>query len=314
MCLFHISQTLIAGWDKLECHRAFNFLCELTHLLKNIEAVLIERPGEWIHVWRLQKNSIGTVEDSYKIGVFIDVAISTGLKKYQERQIRLYCRHVLLDHWPNQPVKQFWLNLLLSPWPLVSQARLLFILYGPSLPDGKNEHNLPHAIRVSVTRLLHRLITVCVFCFELWYKHVMQEPWVGIAWWRWICHAGPFGMWPMQSIYFLVILKWKTSPISRCWPSWRSLLVMDFISYQHLSAHTKKYNVSEKICSCLSTFLPPSSYSSAVACRQCSPAPGTLWELTVLHHSSQQGHQWEIIWGFQTLSPYSTGERVALNQ
>ncbi|XP_029703980.1 F-box only protein 47 isoform X3 [Takifugu rubripes] len=103
-------QTLIAGWDRLECHRVFNFLCELTHLLKNIEAVLIERPG---------------------------------LKRYQERQIRLYCRHVLLDCWPNQPVKKFWLNLLLNPWPLVSQARLLFILYGPSCPDGTlNWHSL----------------------------------------------------------------------------------------------------------------------------------------------------------------------------
>ncbi|XP_056890397.1 F-box only protein 47-like isoform X2 [Takifugu flavidus] len=103
-------QTLIAGWDRLECHRVFNFLCELTHLLKNIEAVLSERPG---------------------------------LKRYQERQIRLYCRHVLLDCWPNQPVKKFWLNLLLNPWPLVSQARLLFILYGPSCPDGTlNWHSL----------------------------------------------------------------------------------------------------------------------------------------------------------------------------
>lgn len=47
MCLLlHMSQTLIAGWDKLECHRVFNFLCEDTHLLKNIEAVLTERPGE----------------------------------------------------------------------------------------------------------------------------------------------------------------------------------------------------------------------------------------------------------------------------
>ncbi|TWW80625.1 F-box only protein 47 [Takifugu flavidus] len=102
--------TLIAGWDRLECHRVFNFLCELTHLLKNIEAVLSERPG---------------------------------LKRYQERQIRLYCRHVLLDCWPNQPVKKFWLNLLLNPWPLVSQARLLFILYGPSCPDGTlNWHSL----------------------------------------------------------------------------------------------------------------------------------------------------------------------------
>lgn len=74
---------------------------------------------------------------SYNI-VFTGVGLFTGLKWYKELQIRLYCRHVLLDHWTNRPVKQFWLNLLLRPWPLVSQARLLFILYGPSLPEGKN--------------------------------------------------------------------------------------------------------------------------------------------------------------------------------
>lgn len=44
--LFHVSKTLIAGWDKLECHRVFKFLCELTNLQNKVEAVLTERPGE----------------------------------------------------------------------------------------------------------------------------------------------------------------------------------------------------------------------------------------------------------------------------
>lgn len=43
--LFPVSKTLIAGWDKLECHRVFRFLCELTKLQSNFEAVLTERPG-----------------------------------------------------------------------------------------------------------------------------------------------------------------------------------------------------------------------------------------------------------------------------
>ncbi|CAF92319.1 unnamed protein product, partial [Tetraodon nigroviridis] len=97
-----ISQTLTAGWDEMECHKVFKFLCELTNLQNKIEAVLTERP------W---------------------------LKWPEELQIRLYCRHVLLDHWPNRSDRQLWLNLLLRPWPLVSQARLLFILYGPSYLD-----------------------------------------------------------------------------------------------------------------------------------------------------------------------------------
>lgn len=44
--LFHVLKILIAGWDKLECHRVFKFLCELTNLQNNVEAVLTERPGE----------------------------------------------------------------------------------------------------------------------------------------------------------------------------------------------------------------------------------------------------------------------------
>lgn len=60
-----------------------------------------------------------------------------GVKWYQELQLRLFCRQVLLDPWPNQPECHFWLMQLLKPWPLVSQAHLLFILYGPLLPEGE---------------------------------------------------------------------------------------------------------------------------------------------------------------------------------
>uniref|UniRef100_A0A3Q0QUP2 F-box domain-containing protein n=1 Tax=Amphilophus citrinellus TaxID=61819 RepID=A0A3Q0QUP2_AMPCI len=102
-----ILQTLIAGWDELECHRVFNFLCDLTNLLQKIEAVITAKPG-----W------------------------------YQELQLRLFCRQVLLD--PNQLECQFWLMQLLKPWPMVSQAHLLFILYGPLLPEGEIM-GLPHS-------------------------------------------------------------------------------------------------------------------------------------------------------------------------
>ncbi|XP_022597057.1 F-box only protein 47 [Seriola lalandi dorsalis] len=96
-------QTLIAGWDELECHRVFNFLCDVTNLLQKIEAVITAKPG---------------------------------VRWYQELQLRLFCRQVLLDPWSNQPECQFWLIQLLKPWPMVSQAHLLFILFGPLLPEG----------------------------------------------------------------------------------------------------------------------------------------------------------------------------------
>uniref|UniRef100_A0A3Q2ZEP7 F-box protein 47 n=1 Tax=Kryptolebias marmoratus TaxID=37003 RepID=A0A3Q2ZEP7_KRYMA len=99
----HCFDTLIAGWDELECQRVFNFLCELTNLMQKAEAVLKTKPGA---------------------------------KEYQEMQLRLFCRQVLLDPWRNQPDCQFWLVQLLKPWPIVSQAHLLLILYGPLLPEG----------------------------------------------------------------------------------------------------------------------------------------------------------------------------------
>uniref|UniRef100_A0A3P8T0L9 F-box domain-containing protein n=1 Tax=Amphiprion percula TaxID=161767 RepID=A0A3P8T0L9_AMPPE len=102
-------QTLIAGWDELECHRVFNFLCELTNLLQKIGAVITAKPGA---------------------------------KWHQELQLRLFCRQVLLDPQPNQLEHQFWLVQLLKPLPMVSQAHLLFILYGPLRPEGEG---LPHS-------------------------------------------------------------------------------------------------------------------------------------------------------------------------
>ncbi|TKS67403.1 F-box only protein 47 [Collichthys lucidus] len=74
-----------------------------------------------------------------------------GVRWHKELQLRLFCRQVLLDPWQNQPDSQFWLMQLLKPWPMVSQARLLFILYGPLLPEGSLgwqdlvERGLPHS-------------------------------------------------------------------------------------------------------------------------------------------------------------------------
>ncbi|KAI3356110.1 hypothetical protein L3Q82_017372, partial [Scortum barcoo] len=120
-------QTLIAGWDELECHRVFVFLCEITNLLQKIEVVVTGKPG---------------------------------VRWYQELQLRLFCRQVLLDPWPNQPECQFWLMQLLKPWPMVSQAHLLFILYGPLLPEGTLgwqdlvERGLPHSALWELARAI----------------------------------------------------------------------------------------------------------------------------------------------------------------
>uniref|UniRef100_A0A8C4KGU7 F-box protein 47 n=1 Tax=Dromaius novaehollandiae TaxID=8790 RepID=A0A8C4KGU7_DRONO len=97
-------QILTAGWDELECHRVFNFLCELSNLPRKVQTVVSSRPGS---------------------------------ARKLELRIRLFCRGVLLNHWIHRSDSAFWLTRILKPWPMVNQARLLYILFGPvSSLDG----------------------------------------------------------------------------------------------------------------------------------------------------------------------------------
>ncbi|XP_028846095.1 F-box only protein 47-like [Denticeps clupeoides] len=103
-CYGMFLKTLIAGWDDLECHRVFIFLSDCTNLLRRIETILTSRPGA---------------------------------SDRMEQHIRRFCRSVLLDLNQCAGDSLFWLTHLLRPWPMVSQARLLFILCGPLCTDGK---------------------------------------------------------------------------------------------------------------------------------------------------------------------------------
>ncbi|XP_069763930.1 F-box only protein 47-like isoform X2 [Narcine bancroftii] len=103
-CFGMLLQTLIAGWDELECHRVFNFLNESANLPRKMQSVVCSRPGA---------------------------------TKKLELQIRMFYRRILLDHWEHQCDLAFWLTRILKPWPMVNQARLLYLLYGPmSINDG----------------------------------------------------------------------------------------------------------------------------------------------------------------------------------
>ncbi|XP_077020678.1 F-box only protein 47 isoform X2 [Tamandua tetradactyla] len=100
-----LAETLTAGWDELECHRVYNFLCELTNLSRKMQTVVCSKPGS---AWKL------------------------------ELRIRLFCRNVLLDHCIHRGDSAFWLTRILKPWPMVNQARLLYIIFGPISPhDGQ---------------------------------------------------------------------------------------------------------------------------------------------------------------------------------
>ncbi|XP_027522153.1 F-box only protein 47 [Corapipo altera] len=97
-------QILTAGWDELECHRVFNFLWELSSLARKVQTVVSSRAGS---------------------------------ARKLELRIRLYCRRVLLNHWIHRSDSAFWLTRILKPWPIVNQARLLYIIFGPvSSLDG----------------------------------------------------------------------------------------------------------------------------------------------------------------------------------
>ncbi|NWW74733.1 FBX47 protein, partial [Climacteris rufus] len=97
-------QTLTAGWDELECHRVFNFLWELSNLARKVQTVVSSKPGS---------------------------------ARRLELRIRLFCRSVLLSPARLRSDSAFWLSRILKPWPMVNQARLLYILFGPvSSLDG----------------------------------------------------------------------------------------------------------------------------------------------------------------------------------
>ena len=48
----------------------------------------------------------------------------------------MFCREIFLDKASDLVEKGFWLCKILKPWPLVFQARLLYILYGPVNDDN----------------------------------------------------------------------------------------------------------------------------------------------------------------------------------
>ncbi|NXY56962.1 FBX47 protein, partial [Callaeas wilsoni] len=97
-------QMLTAGWGKVECHRVFNFLWEMSNLARKVQTVVSSKPGS---------------------------------ARRLELRIRLYCRRVLLSPGSRRSDSAFWLTLILKPWPTVSQARLLYIIFGPvSVRDG----------------------------------------------------------------------------------------------------------------------------------------------------------------------------------
>lgn len=56
-----------------------------------------------------------------------------GTHVQTEHEVRTFLRRVILDHCQSIVDRAFWLGRILKPWPMVHQARILFLLYGPEI-------------------------------------------------------------------------------------------------------------------------------------------------------------------------------------
>ena len=83
-----------------------------------------------------------------------------GSQCEMELQVRLLFRRVFLNHTVTRAEKAFWLNLVLKPFPLVHQARILFLLYGPTCTGQLQLTHVIHLTRLKVLWL--------IYCFIVW--------------------------------------------------------------------------------------------------------------------------------------------------
>ncbi|XP_062599947.1 F-box only protein 47-like [Saccostrea cucullata] len=97
-CFGKFLHTVIAGWDDSECQRTYDAIIHHTCLLKNVKLVMSSKPGTHAQI---------------------------------ECEVRMFLRRVILDHCQSVVDRAFWLGRILKPWPMVHQARILFMLYGP---------------------------------------------------------------------------------------------------------------------------------------------------------------------------------------
>ncbi|KAM9296753.1 F-box only protein 47 [Gastrophryne carolinensis] len=103
-CYGALLKVFTAGWDELECFRVYVFICDFTNLPCKIRSLVSSKPGTYCKL---------------------------------ELQVRIFCRNVLLDHWSQRSDSAFWLTRILKPWPIVNQAYLLYIIFGPvATEDG----------------------------------------------------------------------------------------------------------------------------------------------------------------------------------
>ena len=67
-----------------------------------------------------------------QILVTLIVTVCAGAHVSMEMEVRLFLRNVFVDPCKSTVDKAFWLTRILKPWPLIHQARLMYLLFGPT--------------------------------------------------------------------------------------------------------------------------------------------------------------------------------------
>ncbi|KAK3750595.1 hypothetical protein RRG08_007104 [Elysia crispata] len=104
LCFGKFLHTVIAGWDDSECQRVYDSVAQHACLQKMVKTVVSSKPGQNAEL---------------------------------EANVRLFFRRVFLDPCNTISGKAFWISRVLKPWPIVFQARLLFILYSGHFSNGE---------------------------------------------------------------------------------------------------------------------------------------------------------------------------------
>lgn len=127
----------------------------------------------WLFTRKIRQNS-GPQWISLHTYSCFTVMFSGGHQKL-EFEIRCFYRRVFLDQCSSLHDRAFWLTRILKPWPLVYQARLLFLLYGPLLGGIcaiSCEINSEH-LKIKHSQHWACAVLEC-HCFILWISMVMM--------------------------------------------------------------------------------------------------------------------------------------------
>ncbi|CAH1785920.1 unnamed protein product [Owenia fusiformis] len=135
VCFGKFLHTVLNGWDDMELIRTFETMSINSYMWKNLGIIVNSKPGS---------------------------------NPKHEYHARLFYRRVFLDQVEKVQDRIFWITRILKPWPMVHQARLLFLLYGPvsaeeiqwydvceNCPANRHQAKLCFGDIADILRLLH---------------------------------------------------------------------------------------------------------------------------------------------------------------